>query len=304
MSQPYPPSPDQYDSWSPRQPLLPPFQPPQGNTGNPQWQPPQYPPQAETYYPPQQPLPTRQFRHPAVSLPPAQPERRPQTPGRNRLKRVYITAFAAAVIVAAIIGVVFDHGSQPASTPTPITQATQLARQPISAPTSRATPQPTIRATSTPAILGGDIGAFVAKYGRPNDHSVPDAGYYHFQRYSGSNLDFLIVQVDAADGGGYAQRVEGVTAQAPDAGWSQQEASAACAEFLPRDAIYQRAVKLASGYDKVYSSASLAGLFPASAFTGPNSQVQAGLFDVQYINGSGTLIASCNILVGTQQTQL
>ncbi len=87
------------------------------------------------------------------------------------------------------------------------------------APTPTPKPQP----TSGPAILGGDLGAFVAKYGQPNDHSTPSGGLYHFQRYSGSNLDFLIVQTDAADGGVYAQRAEGVTAQAPDAGWNQQE---------------------------------------------------------------------------------
>jgi hypothetical protein len=142
-------------------------------------------------------------------------------------------------------------------------------------------------------------------YGKPNDHSVPTAGYYHFRRYVSSDLDFLIVQADAADGGVYAQRVKGVMAQAPGTGWNQQEASAACNAFLPRDAVYEHTVKLANGYDKVYFSTSLAGLFPASAFTDPNgSQVKAGLFDVQDIYRSGTIIDSCGILIGTEQTQL
>jgi hypothetical protein len=142
-------------------------------------------------------------------------------------------------------------------------------------------------------------------YGQPNDRSVPSAGYYHFRRYASSNLDFLIVQTDAADGGVYAQRVKGVMAQAPGAGWNQQEASAACTAFLPRDALYERSVQLANGYDKVYFSASLAGLFRASAFTDPNgSQVKAGLFDVRYIYRSGTIIDSCGILIGTEQIQL
>ena len=142
-------------------------------------------------------------------------------------------------------------------------------------------------------------------YGQPNVHSVPSAGYYHFRRYASSVLDFLIVQTDAADGGVYAQRVKGVMAQAPGAGWNLQEASAACAAFLPRDAVHERTVKLANGYDKVYFSASLAGLFRASAFTDPNgSQVKAGLFDVQYIYRSETIIDSCGILIGTEQIQL
>ncbi len=144
----------------------------------------------------------------------------------------------------------------------------------------------------------------MAKYGQPNDHSTPSGGLYHFQRYSGSNLDFLIVQTDAADGAVYAQRAEGVTAQAPDAGWNQQEASVACAAFLPRDAVYKRQVGLTNGYDKIYFSASVAKLFPASAFTdASNNQVQTGLFDAQYLYKSGTTIDSCDILIGTEQTQ-
>ena len=134
---------------------------------------------------------------------------------------------------------------------------------------------------------------------------MPGAGYYHFRRYANSGLDFLIVQTDSADGGVYAQRVKGVMAQAPGAGWNQQEASATCTAFLPRDAVYEHSVKLANGYDKVYSSASLAGLFRASAFTDPNgSQVKAGLFDVRYIYRSGTIIDSCGILIGNEQIQL
>jgi hypothetical protein len=171
--------------------------------------------------------------------------------------------------------------------------------------TSQAIPQPTSRAIPAPAIIGSDTGAFVEMYGQPNNHSVPSAGYYHFRRYAGSDLDFLIVQADAADGGVYAQRVKGVMAQAPGAGWNQQEASAACDVFLPLDAVYERTVELANGYDKVYFSASLAGLFRASAFTDPNgNQVKAGLFDVQYIYRSKTIINSCGFLIGTEQTQL
>ena len=175
----------------------------------------------------------------------------------------------------------------------------------MKASTSQAISKPTSRAIPEPAIIGSDTGAFVAMYGQPNNHSVPSAGYYHFRRYARSNLDYLIVQADASDGGIYAQRVKGVMAQAPGAGWNQQEASAACNVFLPHDAVYVRTVELANGYDKVYFSATLAGLFRASAFTDPNgNQVKAGLFDVEYIYQSKTIIISCGLLIGTEQTQL
>jgi hypothetical protein len=281
------------------------FQPPPGHTGYPQWQAPQYPPQSGTNSSPQQSFPSQQFQRPLSGL----PQEQPQTPKRKPHKRLSIAALVVVVIVAALIIATFVHGSQQVSTPRPITRTTHPTSQSTpastSAPNLQATPQSTTKAIPPAALLGSDIAQFVAIYGRPNDHSVPSAGYYHFRQYASSNLDFLIVQTDAADGGVYAQRVKGVMAQAPGAGWNQQEASAACAVFLPRDAVYERTVKLANGFDKVYFSASLAGLFRASAFSDPNgSQVKAGLFDVRYINRSGTIIDSCGILIGNEQIQL
>jgi hypothetical protein len=197
-------------------------------------------------------------------------------------------------------------GESQVSPSTPSLSNTQLtaidsARQTAAAATITAED---IKPTSGPALVGGDLGAFVAHYGQPNGHSTPDGGFFNFQRYPGSNRDFLIAQTDAADGGVYAQRVEGVTAQAPDAGWLQQEASTTCAAFFPRDAVYQREVGLVNGYDKIYFSASLARLFPASAFTdASDDQIQAGLFDVRYLYQSNTIIGSCGISIGTEQTE-
>ena len=159
--------------------------------------------------------------------------------------------------------------------------------------------------TSGQAVLGGGLAAFIAHYGRPNEHSTPASGLYHFQSYPGSNLDSLAVTTDLTDGGAYAGRAESITAQAP-AGWSLQQAIVACAAFFPRDAVYKQQIALADGYDRIYYAASLAQLFPASAFADFNGkQVQAGLFDVQYVYQPGTkMIASCILLIGTQQTQL
>jgi hypothetical protein len=232
-------------------------------------------------------------------------------PKRNPHKRLSIAGLVVvAVIVAAFISVAFYYASHLVSTVRPTAKATHTASQ---QPTSVSTPAPVLQKTSRPtkstepalALLGSDITPFISRYGQPNDHSVSISGYYHFRRYTNSSLDFLIAQTDISDGGIYVQRVKGVMVQAPGTGWNQQQADAACAAFLPSDSVLQRTVKLATGYDKVYFSATLAGLFLASAFTDPNgNQVKAGLFDVHYIYRSGTIIDSCDILIGTQQTQL
>jgi hypothetical protein len=248
----------------------------------------------------------QQFRKPLSDLSQGQP----QSPKQEPRKRLSITALVVVVaIVAAFIVAAFGFASHLVSTSRPITQATpassQLTTESTLAPALQATSQSTKRALPAPAIIGSDSAQFVIRYGQPNDHSIPSSGYYHFRRYTNSDLDFLIVQTDVVDGGIYVQRVKGVMVQAPGTGWNQQQADAACAAFLPSDSVLQRTVKLATGYDKVYFSATLAGLFLASAFTDPNgNQVKAGLFDVHYIYRSGTIIDSCDILIETQQTQL
>ena len=282
------------------------FQPPPGNTGYPHWQPPQPPPQhpaqAGTSSTPQQAFPSQQFRNPLPDLPQVQP----QTPQRYPRRRLPIAALvAAAVVAAACVVAALCYGSHLVSTSRPTPQQTHSSSASTPAPVLQATSQPTKGALPALAVLGVDIANFVSRYGQPNDHSVPSSGYYHFRRYTNSDLDYLVAQVDLGDGVMYAQRVKGVVVQAPGAGWNQQQANAACAAFLPRDSAYQRTVKLAVGYDNVYFSASLAGLFPASAFTDPNgNQVKAGLFEVHYTQRAGLIIDACDILPGTQQTQL
>jgi hypothetical protein len=153
-------------------------------------------------------------------------------------------------------------------------------------------------------MIGSDIGAFVTSYGQPNDHSAPNAGLYFFKRYPGSTIDFLIVTDDTGDGGVYADRAEDVTAQAPETatgnGWTQEQAGVICGAFFPTDTVLKRRVQRIDGYDDIYFSASLALLFPTTAFTDVNNkQVQAGLFDALYLYGAGTTIDSCEILIGT-----
>jgi hypothetical protein len=242
---------------------------------------------------------------PVVTVTPPSPQRLlPPQPPRKRRRWPWLVVIGVLGVVA--VGLLLYGLGAPSTgvTPTPAVQPTHAATP---KPAVKATSQPTSRQapTSGPAILGSNLSAFVANYGHPNNHSIANSGLYHFKRYPGSTLDFLIATTDLTDGGVYANRVKDITVQAPHAGWSQQEATAACDAFLPRDAVYKRQIGLANGYDRVYFSASLAGLFPAPSFVDFNgNQVQPGLFDVHYIYSSGTIIASCEILIGTQQTQL
>jgi hypothetical protein len=57
---------------------------------------------------------------------------------------------------------------------------------------------------------------------------------------------------------------------------------------------------------KIYYSASLANLFPASSFTdAEQNMVKPGMFDVQvlYEDSSETMVNSCSIIIGEQQTK-
>lgn len=75
-----------------------------------------------------------------------------------------------------------------------------------------------------------------------------------------------------------------------------------CGAFFPQDAVFEQRVERVGGYDIIYFSASVAKLFPTTAFTDfNNNQVQAGLFDVLYLYRADMTIDSCNILIGTSQ---
>ena len=96
----------------------------------------------------------------------------------------------------------------------------------------------------------------------------------------------------------------------PQAGssFSPSDAKARCMTFAPSDAHFVKEFVYAdnTGFDMVYSSASLAQSFPAGDFTdSQQNQVQAGMFDVSYLykgNGDTQHIDSCDMIIGEQQT--
>lgn len=169
-------------------------------------------------------------------------------------------------------------------------ESTQQTASPV--PTTRPTLAPTTKPVSTPALLGSLVTAFTAMYGTPNDHTDVANGAYHYKRYADPSVvtDALIVQTDISDGDAYKQRVISVL-NTPEHG------GVTCEQFFPHDAHYVKQVTLTTGIDKIYSSVSLAKLFPTSTFTdASNNNTTPGLFDVLATKGA------CSVMVGTQQT--
>lgn len=317
--QPDPTTAGQYPQWGQQVPPPPPQFPqqpgqyPQSGQSFPQY-PQQYPQPGQFGVPPQQPAkPTFKQRFRAMSP-------------WKRFGTIGCSTIIASILLCSLCAIVGNALPAPPKQPSTAdtSQASPTAHQvdsiqttprptetPTPTPSPTPIPTPTL-AVSGPPILGADIRTFISKYGQPNDHSTVNTGSYHFQRYSDSNIDFLIIQTDPTDGSTYTKLVDWVTANASDAGsdagWSQQQADTTCSQFFPPDAVYKNQVPLSdnSGYDKIYYSASLASVFPTSAFTDASQkQVQAGLFDIQYLtkSASDSNIVSCSIMIGTQQTQ-
>lgn len=252
--------------------------------------------------------------------PPVQPPRR-----RNRLWLILAIIgglLILACVTCGVIGVLAPKQPQTATTTPSPTATTQLkAAQPAATvttiptptpsptPSPQPSPTPTQKPMPTPAsvpasgspVLGANINAFLAKYGKPNDHS--SAGDYHWLRGTNSNIDGLIV--DTYPG---TQQAGNITVAATsDPGWSLTGVSSRCLAFAPTDARFKQKIPYGdnTGYDEVYVSATLAQMFPASDFTDTNGQqVTPGTFDVSYLYGSDNQhIGDCDLIVGEQQTQ-
>ncbi len=171
-------------------------------------------------------------------------------------------------------------------------QPTQSTIQPTSVPTIQLTAQSThYPASSGPAVLGAEIGAFVAKYGQPNTAQ------------GGNEFGSLDVTFDN-------NRAIAILDQGPDAGWTKDEAIAACLALAPPDNTYKRQMTLLDGtgaikaIQRVYFSASLAPLLPANDFTDENGNTDIpGTFGI-VLNVDPTNVShydSCSIQSVLQQ---
>ena len=160
-----------------------------------------------------------------------------------------------------------------------------------------------------PAVLGGTLSAFIAKFGQSNDHS--SNGMPHFQRCSSTNVDQLILSQMSLEN--TLGPIISIVAQAcTSTSWHLAQATAVCLSYFPSDAKYLRSVQIAgtqgqfASVDKIYYSATLAHVFAADNFTDVNGKsVQPGLFDVDYrpnSNNDTSYVDSCTIRLGIRQT--
>jgi hypothetical protein len=174
-------------------------------------------------------------------------------------------------------------------------------------------PTATLPASGEPAVLGAPAQAFITKYGTPTNQSNPAQGELHFHQYLNSVTDFLDVQsgkyLDLTRGAEDAATIL-VTAP-PGQAWSVSAARRECAGFGPTDAQFVRSVQTSSqgatvGWDDIYHSDSLAGVFPASAFQDVSQNpVPAGSFDIAYLfasSGDTGHVTSCTLALGERQT--
>lgn len=210
----------------------------------------------------------------------------------SRLARLVI-AFVALLALAGC--------SVPAS-------ATSTPTAGTTSPTARPAP-----ADTDQPILGDSESAFAAKYGPPNDDSMPPL-FYAFQRYSGSTQDYLTVGLDVLDPAPLNQLANYIAlVRPPGQPWSMSAATALCMTFAPRDAIHVSDVQVVTahggiiGVDILYTSAAMANTFPAERFRDANqNQTTRGSFDVQYeypYDHDPSKVDTCSIEVGWQQTK-
>jgi len=192
------------------------------------------------------------------------------------------------------------------ATHTPMAHATATRK-----PSPTATHAPQATATTAPSgspVLGGPGAAFVTRYGPLTSQSNTTTGDLHFREYAGVAQDFLIVQLAKYFGETPGNLAASILVSAPPGQpWDTSAAQAACSAFFPTDAQKVKTDPITTGEDVIYTSATLASLFPASVFVDANQNgVAAGTFDVMYLysqSGNANSIDSCQLLLGSQQDQ-
>jgi hypothetical protein len=173
---------------------------------------------------------------------------------------------------------------------------------------SLASPTPIVPVAG-PAVLGGQLGAFVEKFGSPNEDSDPSFDSYSFKHYGASKTDYLRVVGDLGDGQQWTPYVYLIVVDAPpQQPWDSSTADALCSTFLPTDARYvSQSLDIGGqgnlqGINILYFSALLKTTLPATQFNdAQHNRVESGLLDIYYsfVHGNQNSIDSCTLVPGT-----
>ena len=187
-----------------------------------------------------------------------------------------------------------------------LTPTLRIAHTPISSPTVRSIP---ITATHGMPHLGGPLSDFVGKYGPPDTTCAAcTGGFYNFQRYQGTQIDYISTVSTDAHG-----NVNGFDVQAaPNIGWDTQAATALCDSFGPPDVTYDHPIRIMPATDgmsveKVYKSASLAEQLTNDNFQDDNTMngntnLPPGTFDIFYTyDGNQSRVSDCSLSAGIQR---
>jgi hypothetical protein len=185
---------------------------------------------------------------------------------------------------------------------------------PPTATYSLPTPNRAAAGQAGPAVLGAADTAFIAAFGQPvNEFGAPDShpgNVLAFDNYPNTFVNGVIAERDLADAHHLRRIVIVLLAAPPDQLWSWATAQTNCLAFAPADAHFQQQAAIQdaqgwSGRDMIYSSATLAHTFPASAFLDDDSNpVTAGIFNIQYTFPSASQsdqVVSCQLALGTRQ---
>ena len=178
---------------------------------------------------------------------------------QQKTKFFLVSTVFIAILLFCSCGTTGTSSTISAAPTNQITKTTPTAVKPK--PTSTAT----IPSNTGPAVLGGSLAAFVAKFGQPNNHS--SNGQPHFERCGNSNTDQLILsQISLENVSG---PITSIVVASCSSSWNMSQATAACSSFFPLDAQYQRSVQIPgsqsqfANVDKIYYSAALAQTFAA-----------------------------------------
>ena len=231
-------------------------------------------------------------------------------------------ALAVVLLLAFIAVISGSHSSTNTSVmPTATSAVVQSTGTQIQTPTLVLTPVATLKPipfprtspvpkADGPAILGGNISAFIAKYGHPDTGCATcRSGIYNFQRYQGTQLDYLsMMLVDAA--AAHKGHVNAFIVQPPPhSDWDAMTATDLCVSFGPPDVDYDQPIQVipspnGSSIEKVYKSAWLASQLAASDFVDrySNTTPSPGTFAIEYgYSGSPSKVDQCSLEAGLQR---
>ncbi len=169
-------------------------------------------------------------------------------------------------------------------------------------------PTPTLAATNGPTQLGQPITNFVKTYGQPD--SDGEFRQKTLLVYGASGWDITPVSKDGS------LVVDIYDYNTDGKGWANiGEAAKTCEAYMPKDAKFQKTINypadskqgIPPATERVYTSSSLASLFPASAFSDKaGKSVPPGTFVIDYSgdNANNQRIQGCAVTLAVYASGL